>query len=329
MMPYNIAFALIRENIKEVARCVGILCVLADELPEPGRITDKLRKEIWNADICLCDLTGCNPNVVWELGYAQALARPCICLARSSNELFFDIKDETTILYNPTDLSALSQKLTDAFEACIKGFAVRAPEDLFGTEGHEKTTRVLAARRVTETPYTLLHLIERAKDHIFIAAQNHFYWVESSERQRLLKDAIEKFLNGGTRRRVDILLCDNSPEYKHAVRTWQYVGGARYSRDLDTSIQFFRALHSWSIVETHLQGALTIKKVEFVPTSMTFVDPDEDDGMLVLTPNGYEQRSRSRPCFVVSRRLNGEIFMSYWAAYSQRFNDVLESNISQ
>ncbi len=331
MMPYDGRFRPIRESIRAAAQRVGILCVLADELPDPGRITDKVCKEIWNSRVCVCDLTGRNPNVVWELGYAQALGKPCICLAASENELFFDIKDETTIVYGSLDLPALLHKLTEAFRACVRNFgSPPPPEELFGTDRHESTTRVLAARRVAETPYALLSLLERAVRHVFIAGQNHYYWVETPERQSQLKAAIERFLRRGVNYKVDIMLCDNARKYRHAVRTWQHVCASRYSRDLNNSLKFFRSLHDWANSESDLRGRLTIKKVAFVPTSMTFMDPEEENlGLLVLTPNGYEERSRNRPCFIISRKINSEIFMSYWGTYSQRFHDIEGSNIAQ
>lgn len=328
MMPYQAGFDLIRKTIKEAILQVGMFCVVADELPEPGKITDKLRREIWNATVCVCDLTGRNPNVVWELGYAQALGKPCICLARSPDDLFFDTKDETTIFYNPTEHQAIFNDITRALAACLRMIAVPAPEDLFGTIGHESFTRVLAASRVAETPYALLNLFKKARSHVFMAGQNHYRWVETTDRQRLFKEAVETFLRNDVSRRVDIMLCDNARKYQHAVRTWKYVCASRYARDLQLSIEFFGRLYEWANDEVSLRGRLTIKKVEFVPTSITFVDPEvESRALLVLTPNAYEEKSRSRPCYIISRKKNSEIFMSYWAAYSQRFHDIAGSNI--
>src|SRR5262249_23751547 len=46
------------------------------------------------------------PNVMWELGFAMAIAKPTIVLTQNLADLPFDIKDMQTIEYRRTHLSA-------------------------------------------------------------------------------------------------------------------------------------------------------------------------------------------------------------------------------
>ena len=52
----------------------------SDELLQPGRITDQMFAMMLDSDFCIALLTGCNPNVFYELAIAQAAGIPVIIL---------------------------------------------------------------------------------------------------------------------------------------------------------------------------------------------------------------------------------------------------------
>ena len=321
MMPFRQEFDAVRSSIREAAGHAKVECVWADEITEAGPISDQIVAEIRRSWACIADVTGQNPNVAWEIGFAQALGKPVITIAQSPSDLFFDLKDQRTIVYAKGDLSrTLVQTLTTWLERLRERQPGVPPEDLVGTAGHEKTSLVLGAKRLADTKYGFFDLMGRAHSHLFLAAQNHFFFVERSERGDQLRAALTRFLVGAPGRRVDIMLCD--PAAGYAVRTWQYVTAERFERDLQLAAKFFDELGAWAQTQTELAGRITVRKVPFVPLSVTFVDPADADGFLVLTPNAYEERNIVRPCFVVSRSKNDDIFQQYWSAYYQRFNDV-------
>jgi len=322
MMPFKEEFAVIRASVREAANRAKVECVWADEITEAGQISDQIVAEIRRSWACIADVTGQNSNVAWEIGYAQALGKPVMTIAQSALDLFFDLKDQRTIVYSRDNLSrTLVQHLTTWLERLRWSQPSVPPEDLVGTVGHEKTSLVLGAKRIADTPYGFFDLIARAKVHVFLAAQNHFFFVERPERAEQLRTELLQFLNVSKSRRVDIMLCDETADY--AVRTWQYVTAERYAKDLNLAASFFRDLVAWAAATPDITGRLTIRQVSFVPMSVTFIDPEAGDGFLVLTPNGYEERNIVRPCFVISRSRNDDIFQQYWAAYYQRFNDPL------
>lgn len=82
-----------------VATC-DVVAYRADELHEPGRITDQMFREILNADFCIALLTGQNPNVFYELAVAQSAGKPVIVLAEKREELPFDVKDMRCLYYD-------------------------------------------------------------------------------------------------------------------------------------------------------------------------------------------------------------------------------------
>lgn len=319
MMPFNEKFKPIRESIRLAATTAHVECVFADEITQAGGIIDQIVAEIRQSCACVADVTGQNANVVWEVGYAMALGKQVITMAQSPADLFFNLKGQRTIIYDP-DESKLPlthrQTLITWLNGVRESHSSVPPEDLVGCAGHEKTSLVLGAKRVVDTQYCSFDLMGRAKDHILMAAQNHFFFLDKGEQ---LREALLRFLDEPSRR-VDIMLCD--PRAAYAVQTWQYVTCGRYKEDLDEASVFFGELDAWAKGEPRIQGRLTIRFVPFVPMSVTFVDPGSPkEGFLVLTPNAYAPENISRPCFVISRSRNDDIFQQYWAAYIHHFND--------
>src|SRR5256885_7344918 len=78
-------------------------CFRLDETRPAGRITDRLLQELRTASLCIADLTGNRPNVMWEVGYAMALECPTIILTQSLAELSFDIKDMQSLQYDRSE----------------------------------------------------------------------------------------------------------------------------------------------------------------------------------------------------------------------------------
>ena len=74
--------------------------IRADEVRAPGSITAKVVRDIVKADICIADLTGRNPNVMYEVGIAHAADRPVILLQQETGGPPFDFTDERVIRYS-------------------------------------------------------------------------------------------------------------------------------------------------------------------------------------------------------------------------------------
>jgi hypothetical protein len=77
----------------------------ADGISEPGRITDQIVNAILNAALIVADVTGYNPNVMFELGFADAAGKPIVVLNQNLDENPFDIKDWRAIVYDPARLA--------------------------------------------------------------------------------------------------------------------------------------------------------------------------------------------------------------------------------
>lgn len=54
-----------------------------------------------NSDLVVADMTGLNPNVMYEVGLAHALDRPVIMITQSIDELPFDLRSYRVLEYSP------------------------------------------------------------------------------------------------------------------------------------------------------------------------------------------------------------------------------------
>ena len=94
--------------------------VRADELPHPGSITHQIIKLLFDADLIVADLTGGNPNVVYELAIRHAFNKLSIHLIDKAERIPFDLKDERTIEFNlqdPPSIEDCKKQLTKFVKA--------------------------------------------------------------------------------------------------------------------------------------------------------------------------------------------------------------------
>ncbi len=119
----------IDEACREVSRQFeGLRWERADEITETGRITDQIVAAIERADALIADITATNPNVLFELGYGDALSKSIIVLNQQLDQTPFDIKDWRQIAYDLGDLAMLRHSLVDFVVATLRrqGFRPRA-----------------------------------------------------------------------------------------------------------------------------------------------------------------------------------------------------------
>lgn len=103
---YDDVYSIIKQTVEEATSEQSGRCLRLDENRPAGRITDRLIGELSSASFCIADITGANPNVMWELGFAMALGKPAIIITQELKNLPFDIKDMQTIEYQRNQLAA-------------------------------------------------------------------------------------------------------------------------------------------------------------------------------------------------------------------------------
>lgn len=86
--------------IREVCLASGFNAYRGDENYIQGDIFPEMLKLIVKANLIIANINGRNPNVLYELGIAQALDKPVILISREPDKLPIDIKSKRFLIYN-------------------------------------------------------------------------------------------------------------------------------------------------------------------------------------------------------------------------------------
>lgn len=99
---------------------VGIVCSMghtisrADQIFGTQPIIEDIWEQIYSCEYVLADVTGRNPNVMYEIGMAHTIGRPVLIMTQSIEDVPFDLKHMRCIVYSftPRGVKELEEKLT-------------------------------------------------------------------------------------------------------------------------------------------------------------------------------------------------------------------------
>lgn len=126
--------------IRPVLEEFGYNVTRADEISEPGLITDQVITEVTDADLVVADLSGHNPNAFYELAIRHHGGKPVIHIIERGEPLPFDVSDFRAIYYsfqNPKDIKATQEELRTQIQA-IKAPNYRVSNPITRAIGHKE-----------------------------------------------------------------------------------------------------------------------------------------------------------------------------------------------
>lgn len=118
MMPFDAGFSAVFDAIKAATENVGLRCRRADDIWENAAIIEDIVSLIDKSRVVICDCTGRNPNVFYEIGIAHTLGREVILITQIDADIPFDLRHLRYVKYlNNTEgrlalQSALEGRLT-------------------------------------------------------------------------------------------------------------------------------------------------------------------------------------------------------------------------
>jgi nucleoside 2-deoxyribosyltransferase len=111
LMPFNETFNdIYKLGIKEISSQLSIRAERVDEQVFKEGILERIYRQIEAADIIIADMTGQNPNVFYEVGYAHAKNKLCVLVTSDANDIPFDLKHHRHIIYGQS-IEKLREKL--------------------------------------------------------------------------------------------------------------------------------------------------------------------------------------------------------------------------
>lgn len=120
---------LIDEVIEPVMATRSLQVIVAHRISVAGSITRQVLEHLRSARLVVANLTGLNPNVMYELGIRHATFGPVLSVAEDGTPLPFDVADQRTIFYRDDMAGAyrLKADLEAAVDAILEGTAVDNP----------------------------------------------------------------------------------------------------------------------------------------------------------------------------------------------------------
>jgi len=115
-------------GIREPVNSAGCLCERCDRDVYIGDVLERIKGRIASATVVLAEMTGANPNVYLEVGYAWGKGVPTLLVARKGQELLFDVSRHRCLYYR--NIKHLRKQLADELPKLLSGSRQRSEASL-------------------------------------------------------------------------------------------------------------------------------------------------------------------------------------------------------
>jgi nucleoside 2-deoxyribosyltransferase len=116
LMPFGAEFSdIYKLGIQDVCKALGVVAERVDEQTFSETILERIYRQIEAADFIIADMSGRNPNVFYEVGYAHAKGKLCILLTQDASDIPFDLKHHRHLVYG-SSISAFKDRLKTEVE---------------------------------------------------------------------------------------------------------------------------------------------------------------------------------------------------------------------
>lgn len=121
LIPFDKKFEdIYKFGIKGAANEVDAYCERLDDQIFTEGMLDHIFNQISKADVIVADMTGRNPNVFYEVGYAHALGKIVLLLTQNSDDIPFDLKHRQHTVYSGRIETLKSELVTKLQWAILK-----------------------------------------------------------------------------------------------------------------------------------------------------------------------------------------------------------------
>ncbi|MGI8655084.1 MAG: hypothetical protein ACR2LC_07685 [Pyrinomonadaceae bacterium] len=125
--PLDGEFDLVRETINEILVGLGIRPIRIDDRTYGIHLSESVLQDIAKADLIIADITGSNPNVMYELGFAHALKKPVLQIVeKEAGNIPFDLAGSLYYSYDSPKRPNEIKKFKEKFGETIANWAQRS-----------------------------------------------------------------------------------------------------------------------------------------------------------------------------------------------------------
>jgi hypothetical protein len=115
--------------IKPACDAAGVHAERVDDQVFHDDILQRIYNQIAKADVVVAEMTGRNPNVFYETGYAHALGKAVILLTKHAKDIPFDLQHYPHIIYGES-LSTLREQLESRVRRTLDMLSGQTPEPM-------------------------------------------------------------------------------------------------------------------------------------------------------------------------------------------------------
>ncbi|WP_156447524.1 nucleoside 2-deoxyribosyltransferase [Blastomonas sp. CCH1-A6] len=114
LMPFDNTFDdIYKLGIQQTCKEHSVLAERVDEQIYSETILERIYRQIDACDFIIADMSGRNPNVFYEVGYAHAKGKLCTLLTQSTDDIPFDLRHHRHIVYDGSITKLKSQLSTE------------------------------------------------------------------------------------------------------------------------------------------------------------------------------------------------------------------------
>jgi len=133
-MPFQAEFDPVFAAVQDAVQSAGegqddIRCYWLKDVHAAGRITDDILDSLNGTTLTVADVSGSNPNVMWETGFAMALGKPTILIGQHIQDLPFDLRMHRVVEYSPDSIADFGPRLSEAVRQTLQRYNLESPAD--------------------------------------------------------------------------------------------------------------------------------------------------------------------------------------------------------